>query len=489
MNSPLLLGLDIGTTHVKAVAFRPDGEAVAAELRAYPTYYPQPGWAEQSPDDWQAAVGSCLQELTARLGSEADRITALGLSAHAPGLIPVDAHGSAVVERVPTWQDERSVDQARRLLQMIGPDWVGLGMPFASFAAKLKWFTETQPALAREARYALGVKAYLARWLTGRCATDPSGEPGNTEAWRTMCDACGWSLDRLAPVVPATEVIGDLRTDLHQELGLKHPLPVVMGLNDGGSATLGNGAYDPGEGVITLATNGVVFLVSDKPVPAEVRLSRSIFCWPFVDERWIVGGQNKAGASSLQWFLGLLTQGPATGADFDRLLDACAEPPVGSHGVLFFPYLMGQGTPRDNPSASGAFTGLTMKTNRADLARAVLEGVAFTLRDVLDELVRIGPSPKRLNITGGGARSELWRQIIADVLSRPLGYSEADSCLGAAMLAAVGTGAFPDIRSACSRMKPVTQDSHPHPEATALYEMLYRSYGRISRDQAAVFAA
>ena len=193
---------------------------------------------------------------------------------------------------------------------------------------------------------------------------------------------------------------------MQRELGLKHTLPVVMGLNDGGSATLGSGAYDAGEGVITLATNGVVFLVSDRPVPAELRLSSSIFCWPFVDERWICGGQTKTGAASLQWLLGILTDGAAAGPDFDRLLLACAESPAGSHGVRFFPYLMGQGTPRDNPAAREAFSGLTMQTDRADLTRAVLEGVAFTLRDVVEELVRIGLCPRELNITGGGAQSD-----------------------------------------------------------------------------------
>ncbi len=233
----------------------------------------------------------------AQLGSEADRIGALGLSAHAPGMIPVDAHGAPLMERVPIWQDERSVDQARNLLRMIGPEWVGLGMPFASFAAKLKWFTETHPKLAGRARYALGVKAYLAHWLTGRYATDPSSEPGDAEDWQAMCGACDWSVNRLVPVAAATEVLGELRTDMRQELGLKHPLPVVMGLNDGGSATLGNGAYEPGEGVVTLATNGVVYIVSDRPVPAELRLSRSIFCWPFVDDRWIVRGSDQGRCS------------------------------------------------------------------------------------------------------------------------------------------------------------------------------------------------
>ena len=488
MNRSLLVGLDLGTTHAKAEAFRLDGRKVAGAARAYPTYYPQPGWAEQCPDDWHRAIRDSLQELVTKLGSEADRISALGLSAHAPGLIPVDSHGAALIERVPIWQDERSAGQARSLLRRIGPEWVGLGMPFASFAAKLGWFTETYPELAGQARYALGVKGHLAHWLTGRYATDPSSEPGHDESWQRMCGACDWSLDRLAPVVPASEVLADLRADLQQELGLKHAVPVVVGLNDGGSATLGSGAYEPGQGVITLATNGVVFLVSDRPVPAEQRLSKAIFGWPFVDGRWIGGGQTKAGAASLQWLVGILTEGAAAGADFDRLLHACDESPAGSRGVRFFPYLMGRGTPGDNPSARGAFTGLTMQTDRADLTRAVLEGVAFTLRDVVEELVQIGLRPRELFLTGGGAKSALWRQVVADVFNRPLLTSEADSCLGAAMLAGVGAGAFASIGSACSSMKHKPEVLHPRPEAAAVYEQLYREYARLSDDHAALFS-
>ena len=140
----------------------------------------------------------------------------------------MDGRGAPLLDRVPIWQDERAVLQARRLLEEIGPDWVGLGMPFASFAAKLRWFVETHPALAADTTYALGIKAYLAHWLTGNYATDPSSEPGNAPLWQAACQACGWSTDRLPPVLAATAPVGELRPGLWQELGFKHPVPVVM---------------------------------------------------------------------------------------------------------------------------------------------------------------------------------------------------------------------------------------------------------------------
>lgn len=472
----LVLGLDIGTTYVKVAAFRPDGQAVAQAQRAYPTYYPRPGWAEQSPDDWLRAARGCLREAIAELGQEAEAICAIGLSAHAPAMIPVDACGVPLLDRVPIWQDERSAEQAEWLLEAIGPGFVGLGLPRASFAAKLKWFGHAYPGLADRARFAVGVKAFVGHWLTGRFATDPSSEPGNDEQWETVCRACNWSLDRLPPAVEATNRLGQLRQELAEELGLRSPIPVAAGLNDGACTTLGNGACEAGQGVVALSTNGVVFLVTDRMVVPEVRQRRSLFFWPFVSGRSIVGGQNKAGASCLQWLLGILRDGAAGDADYERLLTACAGSPPGSRGVRFLPFLMGRGTPHDDPTATASFVGLTPRAGRGDLGRAVLEGVAFTIRDILEELVRIGAEVRQLRITGGGARSELWRQIISDVLGMSLGYSGADSCLGAAMLAGVAAGVFDTVEAACRSMSRAVAWSEPQRSTVRAYEKLYREF-------------
>ncbi len=476
MDNELFVGLDVGTTHVKAAAFRPDGRQLALAVRDYPTHYPHPGWAEQAPGDWERAVRDCFGDLVAGLGREADRIGAIGLSAHAPSLIPVDTQGRSLLERVPIWQDERSVPQAQSLLDEIGAEWVGLGMPFASFAAKLRWLTETHPAIAADTACALGVKSYIGLWLTGQLATDPSSEPGSTAAWEDVCRACGWSLDRLPPVLPAGGILGRMRDGLRQEFGLRRPVPVALGLNDGGSAVLASGAILPGEGIITLSTNGVVFLVADRPVPAADRLERAIFCWPYLGGRWIIGGQTKAGAASLQWLARILAGGLAGGEDLECLLAEAADSPRGSRGVRFFPYLMGQGTPRDNPLAKGAFSGLTLSTGRADLTRAVLEGVAFALREALEELEQHVPGIDRLNLSGGGARSALWRQITSDVLARPLGHLQADSCLGAAMLAAVALGVFPDAGAAARAMARTSAAALPDPDAVARYAALYAQF-------------
>jgi xylulokinase len=263
------------------------------------------------------------------------------------------------------------------------------------------------------------------------------------------------------------------------EVGLPRSLPVALGLNDGGSAVLASGAILPGEGILALSTNGVVFLVADDPVPAADRLERAIFCWPYLDGRWIIGGQTKAGAASLQWLARIIAGGPAGGEDLKRLLAEAAGSPHGSHGVRFFPYLMGQGTPRDNPEAKAGFSGLTMRSERADLTRAVLEGVAFALREALEEL----------NLTGGGARSPLWRQITSDVLGRPLGHLQADSCLGAAMLAAVAVGAHPDTGAAARAMARTSDATLPDPDAVERYAALYAQFKQQCESHASFFQA
>jgi xylulokinase len=199
-----------------------------------------------------------------------------------------------------------------------------------------------------------------------------------------------------------------------------------------------------------------------------------------------LGGQTKCGAASLQWLAGVLGAEKGKDPGFDTMLQDCADRPPGSRGVTFLPYLMGEGTPRDDPHATGGFVGLTLAADRNDLITAVLEGVAFTLRDVVEALSGVHPINTRLGITGGGARSPLWRQIVADVLNRPLLHAEGDSCLGAAMLAAVGVGLYPSPAAASRGMQPTRLEVAPRPPAAAAYEHLY---GEFCRRRDALLAA
>lgn len=471
LHSPLLLGLDLGTTNAKAAAYDLQGTLVGMGTAGYPTAYPQPGWAEQRPADWVGALGEAIQELMARLGARKADLVAIGLSAHGPGVVLVDSNGQPLLETSPTWQDTRCLAQGQWLIDQVGLGWAGQGLADNSFPPKLRWIIEYHPLVAQQARYALGVKDFLVHWLTGEFATEPTTTSGDNAWWRPVFDVCGWPIEKLPRIVPSTAVVGHVRPTLAEKLGLPAVLPVVMGINDGASATLSMGALAPGATVLTLATAGVIRTVLDAPLTPEMRLDHNLFYWPYVNEQWIAGGQLKAAASALEWFARSHTE-----ANFEILLAEAEQSPPGSHGVLCLPYLMGRGSPHPNPDATGALLGLTMNTQRGDLVRAVLEGVAYEFRTLLDELVGLGHPDQALRISGGGTRSPLWRQILADVLAHPLLYYAADSTLGAAIMAAVGGGYHRRVEEAVAQMVHSAETTLPEPDRSAHYAATYRAY-------------
>ncbi len=470
-----LIGLDLGSTNAKAIAYTIKGEIITKASTPYPTYYPRPGWSEQKPREWENALKASLSRASIELKKGGYVAIGLGLSAHAPGILFTAANERLIFEEFPIWQDSRSLSQSQQLYRDLGADWIGLGFPIASFPAKLLWYLQNKPEVMKNARYALGIKAYLIHWLTGNYATDPSSEPANVREWQALCDYCGWSLDRLPPLLNPTDVAGEIRNELADELGLPRKLPVIIGINDGGSAALSTGAISGNECVIQLATNGVVYMATSLPIPSAIRYEHAIFCWRYLEGSWIAGGQTKCGAENLDWLINLLT-GAFNPATVHNLLDEASTSPCGSRGVIFLPYLMGRGTPRDNALARGAFCGLNLSTSRSDLCRAVLEGVAFSIREIFEDFSQLGYSPGNIHITGGGAQSALWRQILVNVLDRTIIYSAADSCLGSAILAAVGLRKHPDINTAIKEMVRSIEVIKPQPEATPNYQQIFEQY-------------
>lgn len=477
----LILGMDLGTTNAKVAAYSLEGKLQGQATIKYPTYFPAAGRAEQRPKDWVVALSEATHQVMKDLKKHPEPILGLSLSTHGPGMILVDEQGKSLTESIPTWQDERCYTQGKWLIETVGPDWVGLGMPLGGFPAKLLWAVEEEPDLSSRARYALSIKDYLIGWLTGQFATDPSSGPGNTSWWKPVFDAFGWSLDRLPSIFGSTEIVGEILPEIADGLSLPRGIPVVMGINDGAATTLSSGAIRPGDAIVTLATNGVARLVTSGPIDAQTRLDRGLFCWPYVEGNWIVGGQSKAGASSLQWYRDLIFKDQNDGT-ITTILKEVEQRPIGASGVLFLPYLMGRGSPKSDPGARGALLGLTLAVNRGDIARAILEGVSFAIRDIVETINEFGLHSHVMRLTGGGARSDVWRQIISDVFNLPVQHTDVDATLGTAIIASVGIGVYEDITGAKEAMCRTQEETFPIPKNAEKYAELYNHYEVIRDD-------
>ena len=474
MSGPILLTVDLGTTNCKAVAFDADGEPRAAASVPYPTLNPREGWYEQRTADWRAAIESSVRSVTAELGAAAAQTAGLALSAWGPGLVLLDEVGEPLNETSPTWQDVRSMEYGRRLVREAGAGWVGGGMPLTGFPAKLAWALDAWPEQAGGAAQAAGVKDYLLGWLTGSLATEPSSGPYGAEWPEAVFDALGWDRGRLPPVVRSTARVGELRPELARKLGFDAGIPVVAGVNDGAAATLGVGAHLEGDAVVSLGTNGVFRLVTTTPVGVDVCLDRSLFRYPLVEALWACGGFVLSGGSALEW-LSEAVAGP-NGTAIKELVSEAADAPPGSDGVVFLPYLVGRGSPTPDPRATGALVGLRPHHRRPHLVRAVLEGVAFGLRDVAEALASLGFGVRRLLVTGGGAESVAWRGIVADVLGVPARHSAGDANLGSAIVLAVGLGLEPDLESAARALLGPADTIPVTPASAEVYEAAYAAY-------------
>ncbi len=475
MVDSVLLTVDLGTTNCKAVAFTLNGEVCGSASAAYPTLNPREGWYEQRLADWRNAIEISVRSVSQQLGPRIDKVAGLCLSAWGPGLVLLDSDGEPLNEASPTWQDVRSIEFGRKLIQTGSAEWVGGGMPLTGFPAKLAWAIEAWPDDTGRAAYAIGVKDYLVFWLTGSLGTEPSTGPYAAEWPAAVFDSLDWDTARLPPVMPSTNIIGRVRRELSQRLGLPLNLPVVLGLNDGAAATLGVGAHEAGDAVISLGTNGVFRLVTTRRISSETCLEQSLFRYPLVESLWVCGGFVLSGGSALAWLADAVAPTDHE-LDIDDLLSDAVHAPAGSDGVVFLPYLVGKGSPRPDPHASATFLGLRPRHRRSHLTRAVLEGVAFGIKDIVDALDLLDLRMRRLFITGGGAASSLWRSIIADVVGMPADYTLGDSNLGAAIVLAVGLGLEPTFDSAVRAFVPAPRTSPINPIDRSAYADAYQIF-------------
>jgi xylulokinase len=484
-----ILAHDLGTTGNKATLFDAAGAAVAAAFEAYDTAYPQPNWAEQDPADWWRAVRDSTRKLLAAGGVTAGEIAAVSFSGMMNGALAVDAAGVPLRPAI-IWADQRATGQAEFLTQCCGMEEVYRRTghrPGASYtAAKMLWLQQTQPDLYARTHQVLQAKDYVAHRLTGTFATDYSDASSTNlfdlerRAWATdLIEAVGLDPAKLPPVHPSTTVIGKVTAEAAAETGLLAGTPVVIGGGDGACATVGAGSVRPGDAYNYIGSSSWIAVTAAQPLyDPHMRT----FTFAHLDPTlYFPTGTMQCAGGSFDWLERLL-RGEGEQRLYDELAAAAAAVEPGARGLLFLPYLLGERSPHWNPLARGAFVGLTMPHGRAEMARAVLEGVALNLKMILDAFLEQGAATQSepMRLIGGGARSQVWRQILADVYGLPILLpallAEATS-LGAAIAGGVGVGLFPDF-SVAHQFVQVEEAERPDPVRRQRYATLYDLFRR-----------
>ena len=483
MTATYILAHDLGTTGNKATLFDREGKLVGSAFAAYPTHYPHPNWAEQEPADWWAAVCSTTQQLLAQTGVTANDIAAVGLCGQMMGCTPVDAQGMPLRSCI-IWADQRAQAQANQIAERCGAEAVyqrsGHRPSPAYTAAKMLWLLDEQPDIFHKTACFLQPKDFIVHQLTGRFATDYSDASGTLlfdlveRRWATdFLAALALPVDCLPTLYPSTAVVGEVTSTAATATGLAAGTPVVIGGGDGACAGVGAGVVEPGDAYCYIGSSAWISISTLQPVrdPAQ----RTFTFHHLHPERYAPMGTMQAAGGARDWAWRLLQE-----AELDLDAAAATIPPA-AEGLLFLPYLLGERSPHWNPLARGAFIGLAMPHSKPQLARAVLEGVALNLRLILDALrssIRQSEPPIRaIRLIGGGGKSDLWPQMLADCFNLPIHQltltSEATSW-GAAVAAGVGVGLYDWTQA--SQGATVTQIVEPTRQGVAIYGELAAIY-------------
>lgn len=487
-----LIGIDVGTSGTKAALFDSGGACVADATHAYPLYQPQNGWAEQDPRQWWQACASAIRDILAKASIPASSIAGVGLSGQMHGLVMLDKQGD-VLRNCILWCDGRTTAECAQITDTVGRQRllaVTANPALPGFTAgKLLWVRSHEPELYRRCRHVLLPKDYIRYCLCGVFATEVSDASGTNlldvpnRRWSgEILSALHIEPSLLPDVFESCEVTGHLTKEAAKATGLPAGLPVVGGGADNAAAAIGMGVVESGKALTTIGTSGVILAHSDT-VQIDPKGRIHTFC-SAVPGAWIVMSCTLAAGGSLQWFrnnfcMDEMREAEQTGVDPYAILDGLAEHvPIGANRLLFLPYLMGERSPILDENARGCFFGLSGMHTRHDLLRAVLEGVVYSLRDCLEVLRELDVRFDEMAVTGGGGNSRLWRQMLADVYRCPVVRKDnrEGAALGAAILAGVGVGLYPDLRQACQRMIRVRDSLEPVCENSGRYEPYYRLY-------------
>ena len=476
----LYVGIDLGTSAVKLLLMDETGHIHKIVSKEYPLYFPNPGWSEQKPEDWYEQSMAGLKELL----SECDKSKVAGISfgGQMHGLVILDSDDN-VIRPALLWNDGRTYEECDYLNNVIGKDKLSeytANISFTGFTApKILWVKNKEPEnFARIAKIMLP-KDYLAYKLSGVHCTDVSDASGmllfdvKNRCWsKEMMEICDVKEEQLARVFESYEVVGTLKPDVADELGLSTDVKIIAGAGDNAAAAVGTGTVGDGRCNISLGTSGTIFISSDR---FGVDENNALHSFAHADGHYHLMGCMLSAASCNKWWMEEIMQTK----DFAGEQKAIEK--LGENHVYFLPYLMGERSPHNNPNARGTFIGMTMDTTRADMYQAVLEGVGFALRDSFEVAKSLGIKIERTKICGGGAKSPLWKKIIANILGIKVDIIESEEGpgYGGAMLAAVGCGEFVSVEEAADKLVKVIDTVEPDAELTAKYDERYNQFRQI----------
>lgn len=474
------IGIDLGTSAMKLLLMDEMGDIKNVVTKEYPLEFPRPGWSQQNPEDWKKALLEGVPELLA--GFEGSQVAGIGCGGQMHGLVVLDENDNVIRPAI-LWNDGRTAKQVAYLNDGIGKEklsaWTA-NIAFAGFTApKILWVRENEPKnFARIAKIMLP-KDYINYILTGVHACDYSDASGmllldvEKKCWsREMLDICGISESQMPKLFESYACIGSVKPEIAEKLGISSNTKVAAGAGDNAAAAVGTGVVGEGGCNISLGTSGTVF-ISSKTFGVDP--NNALHAFAHADGGWHLMGCMLSAASCNKW----LCEDILHTADYASEQAKIGQ--LGENHVFFLPYLMGERSPINDTNARGTFIGMTMDTSRADLVQAVLEGVAFAIRDSVEVARSLGIEINKSKICGGGAKSPLWRRIFANVLGCELEIpvSEQGPGMGGAMLAMVACGEYPDVATCCEKMVSVAETVKPEPELTAKYEARYQQFKKI----------
>lgn len=481
--SAYLLGIDIGTSSCKAALFDEAGKAVAQAAEDYEVYYPHPGWAEQNPEEWWAAICKAVRTLTEGSGIPAKDIAGIGVDGQGWSAIAVDENGQVLCPD-PIWTDTRSQTECDELLERIPAEelFALCGNPLqpSYTLPKILWYQKHLPNVYAKARYILQSNSFIVYRLTGKISQDVCQSYGyqcfdmRKGQWDAeMTRRIGIKAELLPPIAACHEVVGYVTKEAAALTGLQEGTPVVAGGLDAACGTLGAGVIDDGDTQEQGGQAGGMSICLDH-YSADERL---ILGCHVVPDRWLLQGGTTGGGGALKW----LRQTVCPEISFEEMTDLAGKTAPGSDGVIFLPYMAGERSPLWNPNAKGVFFGLDYAKGRGHLIRSVMEGVAYSLRHNLETAENAGARAGVLRSMGGSANSLVWTQLKADITGKKIEVAASDTAtaLGAAILAGVGTGVYASFREAVQKTVKVSRAHEPDPTVQAIYDREYPKYRQL----------